>query len=275
MNECNHIQKLIYPYLDGELDITKNLLVEEHIVQCQDCCDLLNEQKRFLSILSSASLPENGPPALKAKIRRMLDNEQQPWWTRMFESPLKLVVAGSFALFALVFIYIQGSNVADTKFAFLRAAALNHQELLKGNLSLQVIDNDPAAVSQWLKERLDFVPDFPRFNDKTVAIKGAGITTFGDRQVGFVSYEVDRTPVTLLIAPKVVDTNINSDQYTYFGERRINFSNQLGFNTVSWSVCSTNFALVSDLPSKGTKGCNVCHARGSGLTDLSSFYSSV
>ena len=76
-----------------------------------------------------------------------------------------------------------------------------------------------------------------------------------------------------MIAEKTPETDIETSNYSFVGGRRVNFSNAEGFHVVSWSVCKNNFALISSLPHKGKPGCAVCHGNGSGLVDLSEFYS--
>ena len=44
MNACKKIRALIYPYLDGELTARENLEIEEHLLQCQDCSDILRSK---------------------------------------------------------------------------------------------------------------------------------------------------------------------------------------------------------------------------------------
>ena len=97
MKDCADIERLLYPYLDGELDVKQNLDVEAHILDCQKCCDLFNEEKRFLSVIKNGCLQEEGPPALRAKIEKMLHKKQRPLIRIFSNHPFKTAFAAALA----------------------------------------------------------------------------------------------------------------------------------------------------------------------------------
>jgi anti-sigma factor RsiW len=155
---------------------------------------------------------------------------------------------------------------------FLQNTVASHQKSLRGELPLEKVNSNPQVISEWLFEQIGVEPYFPNFDDENVVLLGGRIIDYKGQEVGLISYQVHDVPVTLVVAKKTALTEIETSDHTYVGERRINFAKADGFNVVSWSVCTNNFALISTLPRQGKQGCMTCHANGSGLIDLSEFY---
>ena len=273
MKSCKQIQCIIYPYLDGELGAQENLEVEAHVLECQECNDILQEQKRFLNMLHSSSLREKGPEELRERIARQLKPR------RGLQSSLRLMFTprrafGLAAALILFFVAVTTTLLPrGVSQPFIQNTVAEHEGFLNGEEQLDFVTNDPDALAQWLQERIGVATTFPAFDDENVVLVGARISRYKGLPIGLVSYRVHEVPVTLMVALKTPDTDIETPDYNFVDDRRINFMTVDDFNVVSWSVCANNFALVSSLPSQGREGCSVCHANGSGLIDLSAFYS--
>ncbi len=271
MTTCNELDKRLYQYLDGELGMQDNRELEEHLLHCQRCSELLQEQRRFLTVLANPTLREKGPAALRAKILTQLERKKKRRLPSLLQGPWRLACSGALVL-ALLVLTLTLLPRQPRLSPFMASLAGSHQEYLQGGESLALASSDPTVVAQWLRQQLGLATAFPRFDDENVVLKGVRSGRFRDQPVAYVSYEVHKVPVTLVVVKKTPETDIETAQHTLVEDRRINFSQTNGFNIVSWSVCDNNFALVSHLPHKGKQGCAVCHANGSGLMDLSEFY---
>ncbi len=272
MKTCDQIQKVIYAYLDGELSASDNQMVENHILDCQQCSEILLSQKRFLNMLDSANLREKGPSELRATISRKIAPKnrfrlQLPAFLT-FRYMAGSALAGAMMI-ALFFTFFSSTPSSPT---FIESTVISHIKNIEGETDLEIRTNDPLVVAGWLEEQLGIKADFPTFSDPDVILLGARVGRYKEEQVGFLSYQVHNTPVTLAVVNKTADTAIISSNHRMVGDRRINFRKSQNYNVVSWSVCTTNFALISNLPRQGKQGCAVCHAKGSGLIDLSDFY---
>ncbi len=275
MNTCRHIQNQIYPYLDGELSALERRKMEEHLLACQRCGDILHKQKRFLALLDNRALLEEGPAELKDRIIRQLKPKKNlPLRiSDFFTCRRTAALAIAATLVVLIFVAITPQRNAIQP--FIRSTVADHQGLLHGALKLELVDDDPQVAAHWLMEQIGMAPTFPVFDDQDIILVGARVSRYKGRHIGIISYRVNKEPVTLAIAPKSPETDIETGDYSYVGKRRINFTSFGGFHIVSWSVCANNYALVSALPQKGKQSCSVCHGKGSGLMDLSAFYSNI
>ena len=58
---CNEIKDLFSLYIDDELSYEERLLVEEHLLKCEDCRNELEEYKKIIQALNE--IPEEEPPS--------------------------------------------------------------------------------------------------------------------------------------------------------------------------------------------------------------------
>jgi anti-sigma factor RsiW len=262
----------MYPYLDGELSISDNQKVEEHVLDCQECSEILASQKRFLAMLDTPILRENGPAELKAIISKQLEPKKRFRFQLPDYFSFRFVAGAAFATAMLTLIVASFFTQEHSSLTYIQSTVASHRDYIQGEQSLEIINNNPIVVAKWLEEQIGIKTVFPEFDDQDIVLLGARIGQYKQHDVGLLSYKVHNTPVTLAITQKTSETGIESTNHTQVRDRRINFRNSGDFNVVSWSVCATNYALVSNLPQKGKESCAVCHADGSGLIDLSDFY---
>jgi mycothiol system anti-sigma-R factor len=271
MTDCAFIEKLLYPYLDGELDANQNLEVEAHLLVCQKCSDLLNEEKRFLSLIKSGCRKQKGPPALRAKIEKMLHKGKKPLFPLFSNHPFKMAFAASLALILLFLLSgtppEPGRNGTPP---FIRASVESHLRLMNGNLPLEIESHDPRAVAAWFKKRIDFMPELTALEDDSIVLLGGRLARFNGESMALISYRIENSPVTLFIIRGNPATDVASGDFAYLQGRRFNFSHQHGLNTIAWSDNGNNFALTSALATREIVSCKVCHGKGSGLADLKS-----
>jgi anti-sigma factor RsiW len=269
MKDCADIKQLLYPYLDGELDAKQNLDVEAHILDCQTCCDLLNEEKRFLSVLENGCLHEEGPPALKAKIERKLCNKQRPVSRFFSNHPFKMAFAAAMAGMLIVLL---GGKLLDLGInrtpPFVRASVENHLAYLNGNLPLEIESHDPRVVAAWFKKRIDFMPHLPELKDDMIVLIGGRLDQFNGENVALVSYRIDKSPVSMFIIKGNPTACVETKDFAFMKGRRFNFSHKQGLNAIAWTDDGNHFALISSHLSQDINSCKVCHAKGSGLSDL-------
>ena len=271
MTDCAFIEKLLYPYLDGELDARQNLEVETHLLLCQKCSDLLDEEKRFLCLIKHGCLQQEGPPALRVRIERMLRRKRGPFLQFFVNHPFKFALTA--AMTVILFFLWTGTPHEPVQTPippFIKASVEDHLKLMNGNLPLEIESRDPQMVAAWFKKRIDFMPNLPPLKDDSIELVGGRLSQFNGEQMALVSYRIDKSPVTLVIVRQKPATDVQSEDFTYLQGRRFNFSHEYGLNTIAWSDDGNNFALTSVFAAREIVSCKVCHGRGSGLSDLRS-----
>jgi anti-sigma factor RsiW len=92
---CDEVRRMLDAYLDGELDLTRQLDVETHLPGCATCRDAAEDITTFCSLVRSKAPVYKGPPELKAKIRAALRKKSKPrcGWFSQFSLPLAYAAA--------------------------------------------------------------------------------------------------------------------------------------------------------------------------------------
>ena len=112
------------------------------------------------------------------------------------------------------------------------------------------------------------MPHLPELKDDKIVLLGGRLTEFKGEHLALVSYKIDKSPVTMAIIKGNPLAYVESRDYFFMKGRRFNFSHKRGFNAIAWTDDGNNFALVSTHSSRDIMSCKVCHANGSGLSDL-------
>ena len=72
MYDCQTLMKLLYPYLDGELDIKESLRVQEHLQECPYCAEVFRQEREFLQDFKASALIPSAPAHLRERLSRIL-----------------------------------------------------------------------------------------------------------------------------------------------------------------------------------------------------------
>ena len=268
--ECSKIKKLIFHYLDQELDVKENLAVEEHVMQCEECSAFLKDRQRFLVALQCAPIQEDVPFGLETRIKARLDDLEKESglksWGWRWLAPTVTVLSVCIVTFFLFF--KEGEELPY----FVRYSVESHKQQISGTLPLEIVSSDPFEVGAWFRERIEKMPYLPRFTDKNLQLVGGRLVNYDNTLLASIRYLYKGKDITLLIAPQNKKTSVAHSNNVTIGHQKINIASHNGLNALSWSNNNKNFALVSDLDREGRQSCVVCHASGSGLPDLSAFY---
>lgn len=89
--ECKHIEKLLSPYLDNELDPIERLQVEKHLNQCSSCAHLYAALQETMDVLSE--MPEL---EINDDLRELLYTIEQKKSKSGFKSRLEFLLQPAF-----------------------------------------------------------------------------------------------------------------------------------------------------------------------------------
>ena len=105
--KCEEIKKLFSPYIDGELNAEKKLLVEKHIDTCRECAFEL-EKLRAAWVLLDKAAEVKAPPFFAAKVKHRIDEKsskkQIPQIIEIFLRRVPLTAAVTAGLIAGLFL---------------------------------------------------------------------------------------------------------------------------------------------------------------------------
>lgn len=202
--DCRLVQRHVSAYVDGELEPTAMLDLEEHLTRCTDC----SLQSRFLGSLKlevrRQLVSSPAPLALRARVERSLaavprPAQEQPtshvWWTILSVAASVLLVTG-----ALVGTD-RGSNqwtsagTANPLDAVLRDIVDRHKDRLPAEIATPV----PEKATSWFRDKVGFRVGSVVFSEPSVHLEGARISQVGSTQAARLYYSVGDSQLTLVM----------------------------------------------------------------------------
>lgn len=257
MNGCLEAREKIHLYVDDELPAPEILELERHLVECPACSAEYQNVRAVVDTVRGVKplyeVPEGSFEAARAILAAA---ETAPRWRWNWRAAAILLAAGAGAL-AGYWLW------ADRKPHFAAFAAETHLRYARGAMPLDVASEDPEVVSQWLRARLPFhldLPDYPAEpgQPKRYRLAGARLLQYGNDDVGYLAYEMDGKPISLLLASTPRAAPSGGDVYRS-GKLAFHFTYHKGLEVISWTDSGVNYALVSDSPARGAESCVICH----------------
>ena len=204
---CEQAARWTDPWIDGELDPSAALMVEEHLSRCASCraeAERVRTLKRSLGALRETS----APPALRRKVLAALDAYDQ---SQEFERAAvarrrharNFAIAGA-ALAGVVL--AQGLKLragvvapANTAMAGMLPVVEDIAERHARELPLEVNNSDPAAVTQWFRGKLDIPVRPVMFQGMEARLLGARISDVQNHMAAALYYDVDGRRMTVFV----------------------------------------------------------------------------
>jgi anti-sigma factor RsiW len=237
--ECQPTSELLDGYLDGELDLVRDLEVERHLQVCGACAGLHARRLALRSELKLAELYHPAPSALEARVRADLRRLKAAQRSRRPIEWRKLTMVGSIAAALLITWTLATRWRTPTHNDLLaREVVANHvRSLLAGHLA-DVASSDQHTVKPWFNGLLDFSPWVADLADEGFPLVGGRLDYLDGRSVAALVYKRRKHVINLFIWPA-------SDGDLNVAAERIK-----GFQAEHWTAEGMNWWAVSDLNAK-------------------------
>lgn len=131
-----------------------------------------------------------------------------------------------------------------------------------GDVSFDLTDDSPQAVSDWARRRhglrVDLADARPTPDAGRYQLIGAKAISIGAQQGVLVTYRIDSSSVALLTTRS--DAIADAPREAWFA-KTITYRNDLdaGVKILTWTQKGQSYALASTLPNVGEESCFVCH----------------
>jgi len=234
-----------------------------HAALCDHCGPLLRaatslhseptlEEEKLLAELKVPSRPSHA---------KQIAQPHQPRWqfTRW------LVPAVSIVLIAGVLGMIRpwsSTPLSGQQFAELAVKA--HKERAQGNLALDVRSDSQQTINEWLKRKSPFslaLPASPAVpgEQRPYRLEGAQLVPVGSKTAGYIAYEVQASPASLMVVPDSVAVASGGVEVDF---TKVTFHYRMvgGYKVVTWCVHGLTYALVSQEGNDTQQSCMVCHS---------------
>jgi anti-sigma factor RsiW len=234
---CQETTGLIHGYLDGELDLVRNLDIEAHLRDCTACARRYENLRALKTALKDSAFRFAPSAEFEKRVRASIDREARIAGKRVAWSPRWLV--GSFALVVLVaviFALATFRRAPSTEDLVAQEVVSSHvRSLMAGHLT-DVATSDQHTVKPWFDGKLDFAPPVRDLAAQGYVLVGGRLDYVINRPVAALVYQRRQHSINLFIWPAAEQSDTT--------ERA---SVRQGYNLIHWTRSGMMFWAVSDL----------------------------
>ena len=233
---CRDVQHLLHPYSDGELDLIRQVEIEEHLSDCAECAELEKHLRSLRAALSSPSLYHRAPAGLRTRIQLAMPLATRR--KRRLAVRLAALAAGILVLAGVSLtigtLLSRAASSAEDRFA--ERVVVSHVRSLQVEHLTDVVSSKGPVVKPWFLGKLDFSPQVPDLSEQGYALTGGRLDYLADRPVAALVYHRRLHVINVFIWPAVNDEE----------EAVLRFSRQ-GFHIRYWQHSRMTYWTISDL----------------------------
>jgi anti-sigma factor RsiW len=234
---CKETQNLLHAYSDGELDLVRNLDVEQHLRECDGCSQAYRSLQALRSAVRSSALRFDAPPRLRRNLRRALREAGRP--ERPPRSiPWRLAPAfGALVLCALVvWGMVHGFPGPSGRSLVAQEVLASHLRSLMAQHLTDVLSSDQHTVKPWFNGKLDFSPPVQDLAKEGFPLAGGRLDYLDGQPVAALVYHRRQHVINLFIWPAAAGAAPGPAQVT-----------ERGYHLLHWTGGGMTFWAVSDL----------------------------
>ncbi len=274
MYDCQTILKLLYPYLDGELDVKESIRVQSHLEECHHCLEIFKWEKEFLQTLRSSMSISKAPADLRGRLIDLLKpSESTPLHSRPL-FPFRTLLISTTAMLMMIVIgvilYALPKQVDKQNLELVKAAVENHVGIMKGKIPFDIMSSEPSVILKWLEQGLDFPILIPQEEVSNMRLVGGRLVRLRDeKKAALLTFESKEGKVSLLMTSPQLFQGIEGKVIPF---KNINFymTHYRGYYALAWTDPRLSYVLVSDEKARITEACRICHG-GTRRQDISGF----
>ena len=153
---CQDMQHWMHGYLDGELDLVRNLEMEGHLQTCPACAQVLANYRSLQRALRNDAFYFKAPNSLETRIRSSLGKTQSRTRTLRIRTwaTLGAIAASILIIFALGWMATREGHSA--KDLLVREIVSSHVRSLMASHLTDVPSSDQHKVKPWFKGQLEW-----------------------------------------------------------------------------------------------------------------------
>jgi anti-sigma factor RsiW len=239
--ECSEARRLLEAYVNGEMELTRQLDLETHLVGCTTCRKAAETATKFRDAIHMNMPVYKAPPELKAKVQAVLRKESQsePGWIPAIRRPLLCAAAVLVVCGLSVATWMMTSH--DKERALIAQAIWNHSHSLLVDHLLDVTASDQHLVKDWFTAKLGYGPPVVDLSEAKYKLAGGRLDMLENRQVAAIVYRRQDHVINEFVWPaanRTVDFDVQSHQ---------------GYSMCGWNKSGFNYLIVSDLGQADTE----------------------
>ena len=239
--DCNEARRLLEAYVDGEMELTRQLDLEAHLAGCTACKKAAETATKFRNAIHMNMPVYKAPPELKAKVQAVLrkESKSETGWISAIRRPLLCAAAVLVVCVLSVAAWMTTSH--DKERALIAQAIWNHSHSLLVDHLLDVTASDQHVVKAWFTGKLGYGPPVVDLSEAKYQLAGGRLDMLENRQVAAIVYRHQDHVINEFVWPaanRTIDFDVQSHQ---------------GYSMCGWNKSGFNYLIVSDLSQADTE----------------------
>lgn len=240
--------------------------VAEHVERCASCARVVDEASGGWQQVRALYRPRRASERLRSSVRWTTCVPARRRWPRLAWAAVGAVAAGLIVSLGVA----RWRGEAETT-TLERIAVRAHEAYLSGAAPLDIRTKDPAALAAEFSRRLKLSLHLPPMAGVGLDLLGARLIQAGSGLAAMLVYRQGPDVLSLTVAPKRA-VALNEGAVERFRGVEFRFSEIGGRHVVQWTEGDLSYALVSSVPGQTRASCSICHAPGSGLSNVDEFH---
>jgi anti-sigma factor RsiW len=235
--DCSDARRLLNGYVDGELDLVRNLEIEAHLKECAACSQGYKNHQVLRDGIRNGSLYFRSPPDLQHRIQLSLSKAAKaeasprvlPWHWLNVAVPMAAAAVVVLALVPL----LRGPTPDDL---LTREVISSHVRSLMANHLADVPSSDQHTVKPWFNGKLDFSPPVADLADKGFPLVGGRLDYLNQKPVAALIYQRQKHFINLFVWSSTSGSDAGIKSIT-----------RQGYHVLHWTRSGMTYWAVSDL----------------------------
>jgi anti-sigma factor RsiW len=240
---CQDVQNLLHPYVDGELDLVRTVEIEEHLAGCPACAEQEQGLRSLRAALSAPSLRYAAPASLRARVQVARDEapttavrERHVVAREAWLRPVALAAGFLILMGAAVTLGILMSQATSQTNRIEDWVVAGHVRSQQVNHLTDVVSTDRHTVKPWFRDKLDFSPQVPDLSAQGFPLSGGRLDYLADRPVAALVYLRGLHAINVFTWPAADN-----------GEQEVKALARQGFHMRTWERSGMIYWAISDL----------------------------
>jgi anti-sigma factor RsiW len=233
--DCNEVRRFLDAYVDGEIELTRQVDVEAHLVRCSDCKKAVEAATKFRHSIKMNTLVYKAPPELEAEVRaalRKVSKSQIRWISELCRP---LLYAAAILIVCLLCVAAWIATSENEERVLIAQAISNHSHSLLADHLLDVAASDRHVLNTWFTGNLDYSPPIADLPESGYKLIGGRLDMLENHPVAAIVYSHRDHVINEFVwptAPDTIDFDVQSHQ---------------GYSMCAWNKSGFNYLIVADL----------------------------
>ncbi|MFY9552614.1 MAG: anti-sigma factor [Thermoanaerobaculia bacterium] len=234
---CSESRTFLHAYLDGELDLVRQVEIEDHLRTCGACSRIHQAQLALRSALKSDELYFRAPAHLEQKVRMASQPAERKTWLPRPRMPdwIGAAIAAAAVVALAVFVSPMLSRPWRAERVAQDVVSAHIRSLMPGHLT-DVPSSEKHTVKPWFAGKLDFSPPVADLSAEGFLLVGGRLDYAADRPVAALVYRKGEHLINLFVWPSA-----STHESAEAADAR------QGYNLLFWTRGQTNFWAISDV----------------------------